>query len=517
MKNISLFYNEIPNIHITLQYESVKMDEKEELRIKADNGDIEYQFLYAKYLLDNDIDRPLAFRYFQKAALENHTLASFFCGKMFETGDGVPLNLNKAITFYEKSSSNGDVQSFIQLGKIYFKKDIKKSREYFAIAFNEQHVESYNYMGYFNENEGQLEEAKRCYELGAALGDLDSIRSLGILLRNGINGEKDLIRSSELFRKGAQLEDAVCCHNLAEMIQNKEIDSDEDFWLYYKISCEKNYIKSYIEYGNHLCSLEEDNDQNELGLILLRESVILNDPKAYFFYAHNLSHLFPFSKDYTNEAIYNYEKSIEFHYIPAIRELGLLYISRLNDIELGEMYLYISSADKDAISCLEYAKLIYNGSSKNTDMTRARELFLIAAESSNIDALFYYGLMCLNGEGGEKDIQSAVKYFRKSASDGNYASYYHLYEIFAEESMEQAEEYLRLGIDAGSAQCAYKLAEILEKSEAGVVEARKIYKEYSDKNYVDFMSKYARMCYYGIGGEENEEEGIKYYEQGKII
>ena len=84
----------------------------------AINGDSKAQTLVGYYHLDKKQYKE-ALKWFHLADKQNHSGAQNYLGLMYSKGLGVKLDNKKAISFYEKSASQGNVKSLGNLGDAY--------------------------------------------------------------------------------------------------------------------------------------------------------------------------------------------------------------------------------------------------------------------------------------------------------------------------------------------------------------------------------------------------------------
>lgn len=85
-------------------------------------------------------------------AKENVCFAQFFLGEMYNKGMGVPINLEKAVDFYEKAASQDDLQARYELYRIYYYNteskfyDLQKAFTHLVIAARGRCQTAYNLM-----------------------------------------------------------------------------------------------------------------------------------------------------------------------------------------------------------------------------------------------------------------------------------------------------------------------------------------------------------------------------------
>lgn len=70
-------------------------------------------------VLDKEGKYAEALKLFLQAAEQGHAAAQNSCGNMYEKGDGTPVNIDKAIFWYEKSVQQGNDKAQCNLGRMY--------------------------------------------------------------------------------------------------------------------------------------------------------------------------------------------------------------------------------------------------------------------------------------------------------------------------------------------------------------------------------------------------------------
>ena len=127
-------------------FEESILDEKQADNFKA----IQYQQFAEKHFEEsNSLDAAQAEYWFQKAAEKGSKRAYIFLGHLYETGNMVEKNWNKALSFYRKAIRQGDYEPCEYLAKAFMNgKGVKKNHpraiELFSQAFSEGFLIRYN-------------------------------------------------------------------------------------------------------------------------------------------------------------------------------------------------------------------------------------------------------------------------------------------------------------------------------------------------------------------------------------
>lgn len=97
--------------------------------------------------------------------------------------------------------------------------DKEKAKRCFEIAGSLKYGEAYNKLAIMYSIEGDWQRSKETFEKGAALHDLASIFNLGQHYFSGdfSGGKPNYKMAKKWYHMGAELGDAVCCHQLSDM------------------------------------------------------------------------------------------------------------------------------------------------------------------------------------------------------------------------------------------------------------------------------------------------------------
>lgn len=102
-------------------------------QIAAERGDAIAQYFLGQMYRKGDgvsVDPNTAIYWYQKAAAQQNTMAQYNLGWMYDTGEGVDRDLDQAIFWYSKAAKLSDPYAPFNLGSIYFEgKDFPRDPE----------------------------------------------------------------------------------------------------------------------------------------------------------------------------------------------------------------------------------------------------------------------------------------------------------------------------------------------------------------------------------------------------
>jgi len=146
-------------------------------------------YLNGEYVEKN---QPIAYKMFLRAS-PHHAQAKDNLARCYEHGWGVPVNLEKAVHFYELAGDEGFKLGYYHLGQLYekggggVKVDIQKAIEWYQTAGDNAFARGYHRIGEIYEQgigvPRDLDKAIKWYEEGAGAGYDPSIIKLRDLKR----------------------------------------------------------------------------------------------------------------------------------------------------------------------------------------------------------------------------------------------------------------------------------------------------------------------------------------------
>ncbi len=149
----------------------------------------------------------------------NKCFAQFFLAEMYINGMGLPINMKKAVYFYEQAASQGDLVAHYNLYYIYYDLDtemhnIEKAFTHLVMAAKGSLQPAYNLLSSYTEksdimvyNTGIDTELKTLFKVLLNFSENDDKSMLkvfvGVMYANGSGTEKDPTKAFSLYKKAA--------------------------------------------------------------------------------------------------------------------------------------------------------------------------------------------------------------------------------------------------------------------------------------------------------------------------
>ncbi|WP_081827977.1 protein kinase domain-containing protein [Oribacterium sp. FC2011] len=282
---------------------------------------------------------------------------------MYQCGDGIKQDYEKAIEWYEKAAESGHVTSLerlVDLGLRYEEGDgvaqnYTKAKELYEKAAecgSEKALVNLFDLGLKYEEEGSnqdYEKAKECFEKAAEGGGAGAMNNIGILYFHGKGVEQDFKKAKEWFEKAAEGGETYAMANLGEMYLN-------GYGVKKDYAKAKEWCEKAAEDGN---------------------SKAITNLGYMYLYGYGVNRDYERAKELCEEAAKDE--------VAAITNLGYMYL---------------------------------NGFGVDRDYTKAKELFEKAAEAGETTAMNNLGIIYENGLGVEKDAAKAEEWYQKAREAG---------------------------------------------------------------------------------------------------
>jgi TPR repeat protein len=208
-------------------------------------------------------DSNRAIEYYKLAAEENYAVAHYNLGLIYEIGLGdVPMNLDEAVRCYEKASLSRHGGSEFSLATMYKKgrgvcKDYDISFHYFQKSARHGCVRAYYYIGnMYRKGQGvpmkDKEMALQYYLKAAQFQYCKAYNKLGLMYARGSGGiDRDYQQAVEFYKLGADHGSSRAQYNLGVMYERgKGIQTNPEMAFYYfKLSAEQGYVKAQYNLG----------------------------------------------------------------------------------------------------------------------------------------------------------------------------------------------------------------------------------------------------------------------------
>lgn len=403
-----------------------------------------------------------AIKWYTRAASQGDINAQFRLGKIYET---IEQDYTEAIKWYEKAGSQGADNAFLCLSKMYekgigvkanhvvAKNWYNKAKNLLLQASNQGDTAAQCQLARLYEKEGDIENTIYWYQKAAEHGDTHAMMSLKNMywLGNGVKENRKI--AIKWCQKAAEHENSVAMCALGNL-----------------------YLKGYYVEQNY-----------EMAINWYRKAILHGETLAIQY----LGEMYEKGLGETS----NYEKAFdlytEYAYLGinlARRLLGIMYEKGKgipqND---GEAVKWYQEAAEHGDACSQFylARMYEEGKGVFKNIETAVYWYKRAAKNGNGKAQYALGKMHLNGVGVEINYKKAINYFEKASEkmEDNSATYLgFIYEngYGVEINYEKAISWYLKGAKLSNAYAQYRLGLMYEK---------------------------------GKGVPQNEQEAIKWYQK----
>eukprot|EP01130_Rhizamoeba_saxonica_P012447 TRINITY_DN5251_c0_g1_i1.p1 TRINITY_DN5251_c0_g1~~TRINITY_DN5251_c0_g1_i1.p1 ORF type:complete len:513 (+),score=130.91 TRINITY_DN5251_c0_g1_i1:22-1560(+) len=397
----------------------------------ADQGHTESEYMVGSIYLnggfDDQIDYRAAYEWFKKAAAKDHSEAQVNLGFLYLNGSGIERNMiqakrwikramdldneyalgmmaeiyemegdiQKAIELHKKSAENGNSLSQYHLGQKYIygngvSMDIEKGMQYMNTAALTGSSEAQFFLGNHFENIGDLTEAEQWYKKSAGNNHAKAMLNLGLSYYVKGRGVKhDEKEGVTLIRKAAERGDPRAQIVLADFyFTGKGVSRKNEVLArqWYSLAADQGELVALENYGMFLLrgiggeinigkakevlekAAEQGSDKAEKNLKLIGDGVV--------------------SKD-------GIEKTRWIQFLHQQADKGDPETQRM----LGMMYI--------------------RGDEVPQNHSRARQLFISAAENGDLQGQMFLGVMLGQGKGGSVDLKGSKYWLRKASNGGS--------------------------------------------------------------------------------------------------
>lgn len=208
------------------------------LRLLADQGHAESQYIYATYLEKGmseaglDKSEKLAAQYMKKAAEQEHKIAMHEYARYFLHGVGIKQSDALAVEWLWKAHAKGVIESTASLAYAY-------ANQLYGLSYD-------------------FQKAFELHTIAAAAGKTASLRFFGSIYLTGGEVEKNTKLAFEYYKKAADLGDAKAQFNIGVFyIKGEIVPEDHKLGYYYmKLSADNGDPDAQFIFGKHLLSLD---------------------------------------------------------------------------------------------------------------------------------------------------------------------------------------------------------------------------------------------------------------------
>ncbi|KAJ3226469.1 hypothetical protein HDU81_007279 [Chytriomyces hyalinus] len=175
---------------------------------------------------------PRAVELYEKAVDLGDLVGYNYLGSLYEDGDdGIPIDLSRAIKYYELAAEANVVSAMRNLGQCYeygtgVPQSYEISMQYYLRAAKYDDSYSLHCLGLmYRHGKGVQQDdakAREFFERAAEQKQEEAMCALGFLVGEGLGGTKDPVRAAELFQQSAALGDGLGAYNAGVVFENGE-------------------------------------------------------------------------------------------------------------------------------------------------------------------------------------------------------------------------------------------------------------------------------------------------------
>ena len=485
--------------------------------------------------IEVDQDYSKAIEYYKLAIKQNNLDSYVNLGKLYLNGNGVEQNYLEAKKYFEIAAKQGDSEALLNLGNIYcigqgVEQDYLKAKEYYELAAKKDNSEALLYIGnlYF-EGKGvnqDYSKSKHYYELAGKLNNSEALLLLGDIYYNGLGVDQNYTKAREYYESAYNLG-----YPNASFVLGK-------LYLYGQ-GVERSFSKA-IEYFE---SASKDGDSNalfNLGKIYYNGfGVEINYSKAIEYFElsskfNNLDALIALASfyEYGIGVEKNYTKAKEYFTIASklgdsrgFYGLGFYYLNGFGvqkNIFKAKDFFEESAKLGNSEAQLVLGNLYFDGQGCNIDYKKAKEYYKSAAKQNNSKAQFMLGNLYYNGYGTKKKLSKALNYFGLSAKQNYpdallYLGDFYLFGIGVRRDYLKAKYYFYLASKLNDSKGLLKLGCFYMENYKGFkpdfAKARECFELLVNQNNPLALFNLALLYVKGLGVDKDYSKAKKYYEE----
>lgn len=442
-------------------------------------------------------------------------------------GEQSAADLQNALSLYNESANEGDVQSMLSLSRIYTDANYGVKNDQLALGFLNRYLaaggaDANYYLGAFYANQEvslyNVNKALEYYQKAADEGDADAIFEIGMLYFTGWDGNAaDTAKSIELFKTSADKGCANAAMTYAGILMDGmgiPVDSNLAFQYVYQAAQGGNgaacgLIGKFFFEGTHdyernvdsafhyfeIGSQEDDPYCDYMLGKRLHDFDQYGDALRYFASSMNHGNLdaaYYYARISLIDGIDNTEEGYqimkqlaeEYRYPDAFMELGVCYAQgHAVEQSLEKAFVYFDTADN-------------LGSRHGT---------------------YNLGICYLNGYGCTIDTAASLRCMEKAASLNHTRAMQQLALFYeGKKDYTQAVEWYQKGVDLQDGRCMIGLADCYKEGNGVVLNSQKAFELYNmaSENGNKEGTYQVAWCYVnGIGVEENIITAVEWFEK----
>ncbi len=206
-----------------------------------------------------------------------------------------------------------------------------------------------------------------------------------------------------------------------------------------------------------------------------------------------------------------YKNNIELTKLDRI--IATLDIKGLTDIEIKEQITQLGELAKKNTDAMVFLAALYEeGSVLTKNLTEARRLYKEAAKKNNHLARYYYGLMLIEGRGGNIDLQTAEKYLLENHKNKHLPSTHALAHIYSLQEKSKAVIALLENKDLSlNPHSKYILAISYLQQNKNEAAAIKMLKDAAENNNPLAYQTLGKIYLYGLHHQDKNSDHSFYY------
>ena len=504
---------------------------------------------YAKW----DFDMTKAIDWWLKAAEQGHAGAMRELADCFVEGKYAGRDIAKAMEFYRSAAERGDAIAQNRLG-MYIEDGVFVERNsamavelYLKAAKQGLGGAKYNLGRCYEFGIGvekDIAKAVEWYKEGSGLGSgFDkAYYNLGHCYEYGNGVEKDLVKAVELYKSAAHDGNAFAQFALARCCEfEKGLASSPSYASYYFHAADQGHSGAQFAFarccveGNGRRDAEKDIFWFKMPFSEGGWDIGVHKSKGCLSFSQLFSNVYKIFKTKSYKVIRNktggrigkgMSKTVERYHAAAERGCAAA------QFELGMCYHRGEGGEKDMAQAVRWyvkaAEQGYAGVSfhlfeydhRAAEMEKDKEKVFRACKrnpSLCVEDSFVLGVCYHRGDGVEKDMEQAIKWYRKAAEKGYAPAQYELGECYykgegVEKDMWEAFEWYHLAAENGYAGAIYKVGMWFYRSN-DFVKAFEWYRSVAEQGFAHGQYMLGKFYAMGEGVEKDVTEAVKWYQK----
>lgn len=382
---------------------------------------------------------------------------------VYRDGDGVPKDIERAISLFKEAANNGSAEAQYCLGDLYddgvrIAKDLPEAERWYRMAAAQGHLSAQLNLGLVLQKTDRKSEAveffRQSAEKGAELGKFSGQYSYGRCLLYGIGCEKDYKNAVKWLKAAVAVREnkmALCM--LGECYYNGD-------------GVELDYVTA-ADYFRRSAALDYDDGQYQLGMCYLDGKGVQN----------NLAEAVKWLKKAARNGNDDAAKKME--------ELIAKKLAKPSKFDPEDDFKTLNQAAKngDSVAQFELGEAFHKGTGVEEDMTEAVYWYRLAADQGNADAQWQLADLYECGNHVIHDLPEAVRLALLAAESGH---------------------------AKGQNLAGYILETGGDDVAADLITALRWYKKAAQQGLSTAQTNYGRCLLYGIGIAFNGGEAFKW-------